>query len=82
MKGAAGGTAILLAGPLMMTRNGYKTGSLSRVILFGATILIVAYYKFSGGSFGALKGFGLGLGAGIVGCTAMTLGGVATGKNL
>ena len=60
-------------------------GNIVKGVLGGAAILIAAPYQATregartGGSYGALKGFGFGLGAGLVGCAAMTIGGAATG---
>jgi hypothetical protein len=56
-----------------------------RGVLGGAALMVSAPVKGaydgakSGGAWGALKGFGMGAGAGIVGGTAVAVGGVATG---
>jgi DnaJ domain len=61
------------------------TGNIIKGTVGGAALLISAPITGaiqggnSGGTVGAIKGFGIGLGMGILGCAAMTVGGVATG---
>lgn len=60
-------------------------GNMLRGVLGGAALMVSAPVKGaydgakSGGAWGAIKGFGMGAGAGIVGGAAVAVGGVATG---
>lgn len=61
------------------------TGNILKGALGGAAMIVAAPVKYAidggkeGGTFGAIKGFGMGLGVGLLGGTAMAVGGVATG---